>query len=209
MADRLAASGLGAGARAQAGLASNDGSARLATRALAYLVDSFVLFGFLMLFAAAAFLNVFLQSDYGEGHLSDDAEWSLVAILMVALPAWLVLNLILVLRRGQTIGQYIMGLEIRTEEGEAPRRLRLLAYWLALHPLLFHPLFAFLWLFFALVTLSLTESVVAVVVTLTLALLCVVAPLGGLIFTLVDPQGRAIHDRLAGIKVVDIGRDEA
>jgi len=204
MAERLAASGFAANARTSAGEASDSGRAALGSRVLAYLLDSVVLFGFTMLFAAAAFLNIFIGTDYGEGDLSDATAWTGVAILMATIPAWLALNLLLGIARGQTVGQYVLGLRAVGEDGQAPSGMRLIGYWLALHPLLYHPAFTILWLLFAYTALGLSESTVAVVASLALALLCLLAPLGGLVFALADRQRRAIHDRLAGMQVVRV-----
>jgi hypothetical protein len=60
-------------------------------------------------------------------------------------------------------------------------------------------MFGAAWLLLALASLL---SELVVVVSLAMALLCFVAPVAALIFTIVDPQRRAIHDRLAGLKVV-------
>jgi len=157
-----------------------------------------------MLFAAAAFLNIFIGTDYGEGDLSDATAWTGVAILMATIPAWLALNLLLGIARGQTVGQYVLGLRAVGEDGQEPSGMRLIGYWLALHPLLYPPAFTILWLLFAYTALGLSESTVAVVASLALALLCLLAPLGGLVFALADRQRRAIHDRLAGMQVVRV-----
>jgi len=211
MAERLAASGLAANGRARAndalggrGVSMSNEQAGLRIRLLAYLLDSVVLFAFTMLFATASFLNIFLRSDYGEGHVSDGAGWTSVAILMAAIPAWLAANLALLSVRGQTVGQYVLGLGVVTEAGVPPRLGRLVLYWLALHPLLYHPVFSGFWLLFAFAALGLSENAFAVAASLAIALLCLLAPLGGLLFASLDPRRRAIHDRLAGIRVVHL-----
>ncbi|HLF08286.1 MAG TPA: RDD family protein [Dehalococcoidia bacterium] len=198
MAERLAASRL---ATAPAGSNDTTDSDRAGhpSRLLAYLLDSLVLFGFTMLFAALAGLNMFLRSNNGEEAITDADQWTSIAIFLGAMPAWLLAMVWLGLKRGQTPGQYVTGLRVVSEDGSAPSLQRLAAYWLALHPLFFHPMFGAGWVLLAWAAL-LSEA--AFVVSLALALLCFVAPLAGLIFALVDPQRRAIHDRLAGLKVV-------
>lgn len=204
MAERLAAPGSAARAARREGTAAAS-EAVFGARVLAYLLDCVVLFGFIMLFATAAFLAIFIGTDYGEGDLNDATAWTGVAILLATLPAWLGLNLLLAWARGQTVGQYVLGLRAVTADGALPSGWRLLGYWLALHPLLYNPLFALLWLLFAYSALGLSENVFAVVAGLAMATLCLLAPLGGLIFALGDGQRRAIHDRLASMMVVRVG----
>jgi uncharacterized RDD family membrane protein YckC len=202
MAERLVAPGLGV--QVSPGEADAD-SASLGQRLLAYLLDSIVLFAFSMLFATASFLYLFRQTDYGRGAVTDSVAWTSVVILMLAIPAWVVFNLLLAAKRGQTVGQYVLGLGVVTSEEGDPTARRLLTYWLALHPLLFHPFFAGLWVLFGFMSgLSLSQNEALLVLFLAVALLCVVAPLAGLLFALADPQHRAIHDRIAGVKVVRV-----
>jgi hypothetical protein len=94
-----------------------------------------------------------------------------------------------------------MGLTIVGEDGSPPRLARLAAYWLALHPLVFHPLLAGVWLFLGWVIASSTESTVLLVLAGAMLLLCFLAPVAGLAFMLSDPQRRAVHDRLSGLRV--------
>jgi uncharacterized RDD family membrane protein YckC len=203
MAERLAAAlGSASRPRTSENYADEDRRASLPTRILAYILDSVLLFGFTMAFATASFLVVFLRTDEGEGHISDSTAWIAVAILVATIPAWFVFSLIMGLRRGQTVGQYVMGLRVVTEDDRPPGLSRLLAYWLALHPLLFHPILGGSWLALAYVSISLSDSTVVFVVALALTLFCLVGPIAGLLFALADPQRRALHDRLAGTKVV-------
>jgi uncharacterized RDD family membrane protein YckC len=203
MAERLAASRLAARGHARAGHATfDDEHAGLGVRFLAYLLDSLVLFGFTMLFATAAFLTLFLRSDYGNVNPSDGAIWTTTAILMLTVPGWLVFNLALGLRRRQTLGQYVMGLGIRKEDDDAPGLLRLIVYNLGLHPLLFHPLLAGFWAAFAYIALALSGNEAIVLSSMAVGLLCLVAPFVGLIYALGNEGRRGIHDRIAGIKVV-------
>jgi uncharacterized RDD family membrane protein YckC len=200
MAERLAASRLAA-ASAGPQYASHSDRAPLSTRILAYVLDSVALFTFAMIFAALAGLNMFVRTDSGQEGITTADEWTSIAIFLAALPLWLIVMLVFGVRRAQTLGQYILGLRSIREDGEAPGLPRLVAYWLALHPLLYHPMFGATWLLLAWATL-LSEAIF--VFSLALAILCFVAPLAGLVFAVVDPQRRAIHDRLAGIRVVSL-----
>jgi uncharacterized RDD family membrane protein YckC len=196
MAERIAAS---RAAAAQAGPVADDDRAALPARVLSYVLDSIVLFAFSMLFMALAGLNIFLRSDQGDSGISNADQWTTVAILAMAMPVWLLLNVAIMARKSCTVGQYIVGLQVQREDGGRPGSGRLLAYWLALHPLFFHPFFAGIWVLIA--GLSLLSDI-AFIACLAMALLCIAAPFAALVFAAVDPQRRTIHDHLAGIKVV-------
>jgi uncharacterized RDD family membrane protein YckC len=203
MAERLAASRFAA--RAGAGYAPGHGdSAGLGVRGLAYLIDSIVLFVFATMFSSIAGLILFFRSEDGQQNASDAAIWTFVIMLMLTVPAWLLVNLVLGSRTGQTVGQFVTGLYAVREDGGRIGAPRLLVYWLALHPLLFHPFVGGFWLLFAYVVLVLATNDVLFIAACAMALLCLVAPIAGLLFALGDPQHRAIHDRLAGAKVVRI-----
>ena len=203
MAERLAVSRLSVQRKANFAPQAQE-HANLGARVFAYAVDSLVLFAFTMLFVSAAFLNVFFRSDSGRTNPSDAVLWDSVAILMATVPAWLLFNLLLTLRRGQSVGQYIVGLRLVRERGSSPGLLRILVYWLALHPLLFHPLLAAFWIILGLVSVSLAESQVAFIGSVAVALLCLIAPLAGFLFALGDSERRGIHDWIAGTKLVRI-----
>lgn len=200
MADRMAATTT----RAREDQASSYSRSNLGSRLFAYFIDSLLLFGFSSIFWLAAFLNIFLRSDSGKETPSDSAIWNSVLIIMMIAPAWLLVNLFFAMRRAQTGGQYVAGLGIVTEKEAVPGAGRLLLYWLALHPLLYHPLLAGFWGLFTYTTLSLSESNVLFFFGGTLTLLCLLAPLANLFFAVVDPAHRTIHDRLAGMKVVRV-----
>jgi uncharacterized RDD family membrane protein YckC len=181
--------------------ASEQTHAGASARVLAYLIDSVVLFCFSMVFAVAAALVLFLDSDQGRNDITDAEAWAFTAISAATVLAWLVTGVLMHLKRGQTVGQYVMGLRVRNEDGSAPEARRLLLYWLALHPLLFHPLFCGIWLLVAYVGISLAESDVLFVVGVAMGLLSLVAPLAGLVYMLSDAERGTIHDRLAGIRM--------
>ena len=175
--------------------------AGLGSRLLAYALDSVFLFAFTMVFATFSFLNIFLRSESGRENASDATIWQSVYLLLLTVPAWLLFNVTLASGRGHTVGQYILGLRLRTEDGARITAKRGLAYWLALHPLLFHPMLAGFWLLYAYVAISLSQSDVLFVVGLALAVICVLAPVAALAFALFDRRRRALHDRLAGVRV--------
>jgi len=195
MAERLVASGVRARIRADV----PEGAAGLGARALAYIMDSIVLFAFTMLFLTLAGMVIFISSDFGEENASDSAFTGLVLVLLATIPCWLLLNVVLLLKRGQTVGQYVMGLRLLTDGSTQPNAKRILASWLMLHPLLYHPIFSGLWV---LVGFYLLDGGLLLLCCLALALLSLLAPIAALLFALIDPEHRALHDRLAGTKVV-------
>ena len=178
--------------------------AGLGIRSVAYLVDSLVLFGFAAVFFAVGGLNVYLRTDAGRADASDGAIWAFVVIAMATVPSWLFFNLVLDLCRGQSIGQYVLGLRVTRDDGRPAGVGRHCLHWLALHPLLFHPLLAVFWLLLGYVSVSLLESEAVVIASLSLAILCLLAPLAALFFALGDSQRRGLHDWIAGTKVVRI-----
>ena len=198
MAEQLAASRLAA-ASAGRPPAIDANRAGLPTRLLAYVLDSIVLFAFTMLFAAMAGGNMYLSTHGGDRAITDSAEWTSIGIFIAAMPAWLILMVVLSVLRGQTPGQFVLGLRIVAEDGSKPSPGRLTVYWLALHPLVFHPMFGGGWVVLAWAAL-LSQAVF--LLSLALAILCFVAPLASLIFAVIDRQHRTIPDRLAGLKVV-------
>ncbi len=204
MAERVAGSSFAVNADVGALHVPEEEHAGLGQRCLAYAVDSVLLFGFCMAFGAAAFLVIFLGSDTGRENITDGEEWGFVVLLLATFPAWLAFNVGLVSLRGHTVGQYIIGLRIVDETGARPEPGRVLLYWLALHPLLFHPLLALPWGLFAALGITIAGSGLLFVLSLAVVFLCLVTPLVSLIFIAIDPQRRGIHDRLARIKVVQL-----
>lgn len=176
--------------------------AGLGARCLAYAIDSVLLFGVCMLFGTAAFLVIFIGSDSGRSNITDRQEWAFVGFLLATFPVWYAFNVVLGATKGFTVGQYVMGLRAATETGRPAEPLRMAAYWLALHPLLFHPLMALPWGLFAALAVTIAGSEVLFILALAMAFLCLVAPLAGLLFMALDPQRRGIHDRLAGIRII-------
>ena len=181
--------------------ASEQTHAGASARILAYLIDSLVLFCFAVVFTVAAALVLFLDSDQGRDQITDAEAWAFTGILALTIPAWFLAGLLTYLKLGQTVGQYVTGLRVQNEDGTAPQTGQLAVYWLALHPLLYHPFFSGLWFLLAYVSISLAKSDVLFVLGVAIGLLCLVAPLVGLVFMLSDPERRTIHDRLARIRV--------
>lgn len=205
MAERLAASTLPKNGRPAVATKEDYADVSqglLGSRIVAYLIDSLVLAIFSVAFVAVGALNLLIRGDWGERDTSDSARWAFVYLSLATVPAWGVLNLLLLSRRGQSIGQYVVGLRVQRESGSDPGPARLALYLLALHPLVFHPVLALFWALLAFVALSLTSSNVLVLGSFAVALLCVAAPLVALASASADGGRRALHDRIAGTIVV-------
>jgi uncharacterized RDD family membrane protein YckC len=195
----------GFAARAAAGEApAVPDHASLSSRCLGYFLDSLVLFGFTMAFVTIAFLNIFLRSDSGKSDPTDATIWQSAVLLMLTVPAWFLFNIVFARKRGQSVGQFVVGLRPENARGDSPGLIRLLVYWLALHPLLFHPVLAAFWFLFAYVVLTLSESGPVVIALVAVGLASLLAPFASLLFALGDPQRRGIHDLIAGTRVVRI-----
>lgn len=177
--------------------------ARLNARISAYLIDSAVLLGFILIFLIIAGVILLLNSDVGKQDAPDSAYYAFMGVFLGGtIIGWTLFNVALIAWRAQTIGKYIIGIRIVGEDGRSVAFVRTFLRWISVHPLFFHPLLLPVWAVFALVATSVTLSQVVLVVTLGVLLLWIVAPTVALITLLLDPSRRALHDRLAGTVVV-------
>jgi uncharacterized RDD family membrane protein YckC len=190
---RSAAAGAAAGERA---------IARLNARVSAYAIDSALLVGFMLVFLIIGGAALLFTSDLGESDPPDSAYYAFTAVLIGGtVLAWSAWNIALVAWRAQTAGMYLVGVVIRT--GDPSMSLgRSALRWIGFHPLLFHPLLLPLWGLFAYLTASLTLNQIAFGASLVLVFLCIAVPVAGLLAVLIDPERRALHDRIAGTVVV-------
>lgn len=202
MAERLAASGIPLDRDANAEYAPTDDRAGVGPRVLAFAIDSALLFGVSMVFAAVAGGFILLGSDGGRSNVTEGQEWGLMVSLLATIPVWFVATLLIVTIRGATLGQYVVGLGIRDANDRPPALKRVALYLLAAHPLFFHPVLAGIWFLFGWFTVSLAENEVVFTLCLALSFAGLIGPLLNLGFILTDPERRGIHDRLAGLRVV-------
>lgn len=179
--------------------------AGLGLRSFAFFLDSVVLLAFTLAFAAAALLNIYFRSDNGRGTAPDSANWTAVAILVLTVPAWLALNLLLGARRGQSVGHYVLGLQIVREDGSDAETSRHLLRLVGLNPLVFHPFLAVSWALLAFMALSIAGNATLLVFAGALCALSVVAPLVAVVAAALDRGRRALHDRIAGTVVIRLG----
>ncbi len=179
--------------------------ARLNVRISAYVVDSVVLLLFILTFFVISGGVLLIASDFGAGDAPDAAYYAFISTFIGGpLISWTLFNLALMRWRAQSAGMYVIGIKTVTEDGQPPAPGTVLLRWFALHPLLFHPLLLPIWVMLALFSVSITLSQVVLIVTVTLALLCIVSPIASLLAMSFDAERRALHDRVAHTLVVRI-----
>jgi uncharacterized RDD family membrane protein YckC len=184
-------------------------AARLNARLSAYLVDSAVLFAFILVFFVIAGSILLLKSDTGKQDAPDSAYYAFIAVLIGGtIISWSLFNIAMDAWRGQSVGKYLVGLRAVGDEGRPRTPARAVLRWFGLSPLCFHPLLMPLWGLFGLLAVELTLSQAVLVVMLAVLFLWVLSPAVALVAVLLDPSRRALHDRLAGTMVVYAsGRD--
>lgn len=179
--------------------------AGLNARISAYVIDSLVLVGFILVFFVAGGAVLLFSSDLGADDPPDSAYYAFVATFLGGtLLAWSVFNVTLLRLRGQTAGMYLVGIRTIGEDASALDLRRTLLRWLGLHPLLFHPFLLPVWGILSLLAVSLTLSQVVLALTLALVLLCLVSPAAGLVAVLLDAERRTLPDRLTHTLVVHL-----
>jgi uncharacterized RDD family membrane protein YckC len=178
--------------------------ARMEARFVAFVVDSVVLLSFILVLLAVAGLQLLIASDFGKGEAPDSSFYAVLAIVMTVIPLWLAFNVVLCRWRGQTVGKYVADIRIVREDGRRLDVRTLLVRFLLLHPLLFHPFLALLWVLTGAILTSLTVSAAVLAVTFGLAFLSLGGPFLAIGSVLLDSKRRALHDRVAGTKVVPV-----
>jgi uncharacterized RDD family membrane protein YckC len=208
MAKRLAMTGAASGTPSEtvADPALPGPIASLGLRSLAFILDSIVLFAFGLVFLAVALLIVFFGSDQGRAATPpESAVWAAIGVGMLVVPAWLALNLLIGLRQAQSVGHYVLGLQIVREDGGPIEPGRHLLRLLGLNPVIFHPLLAGGWALLAAMAGLVAGSAEFLVVFLALVPVCVLAPLIAFAAAAFDHGRRGLHDRIAGTVVVRLG----
>ena len=177
--------------------------AQLTARLSAYLVDSLVLLGFVLVFVIIGGAVLLAASDTGRNDAPDSAYYASMAVFIGGtLLAWSAFNLTLLRLRGQTAGMYIIGIRAVAEDGAPLPSRRLFLRWFALHPLLFHPLLLPVWGILSALAVTLTLNRAVLVVSGACVLLCVVSPAVSLASAALDAQRRTLADRAARALVV-------
>lgn len=183
----------------------NRSIANVRARVTAYLADSIVFLAFLLVFFFLGGVQLLIADSRTDGDPSDAAFYAFIGIAVGgAIIAWSVFNLALMQWRGQTAGMFVIGIKAVAEDETPLTMRRTLLRWFGLHPLLYHPFLLPGWLVFALLVTFVTLSQAVLVITLGVALLCVVAPILSLVTALLDDERRTLHDRLAHTVVIQL-----
>jgi len=134
---------------------------------------------------------------------SDPTLYGFLAIIGLGTPiVWTALNLLLLLTRGQTGGQYVAGLRLAREDGGAVTARAALAWWFCLNPALFSWPMAIVTGFPLAGVVSLVLQRATLALFGTLVALCIAAPIAALVAAATDSRRRGLHDRVAGTIVV-------
>jgi uncharacterized RDD family membrane protein YckC len=178
--------------------------ASLRLRVGGYVVDMVIFAAVAMIVVVIAGTQLLLVT-HGAEHDSDSAMYAFLAIIGIGTPlAWTALNLLVLLTRRQTGGQYVAGVRVAGADGAPPPRRTLLAWWFCLNPVLFS------WPMAIVTGLPLSFAVSLLLQRATLAafgvfvVLCALAPVVALVAAGTDSRRRGLHDRIAGTIVVPI-----
>ena len=177
--------------------------ASIRARTGGYVVDMIVLAAVALIMFVIGFGILLASSDWAKNDPPDSAYYGALAIVGIGTPlVWSLMNLLLLMTRLQTVGQYVAALRVVREDGERLRLRSAAAWWFALNPALFSWPMACVTLLPLAATVALALNRATTALVFTLAALCIVAPLIALVSALLDRENRTLYDRLAGTVVV-------
>lgn len=186
--------------------ATEGAGAGLRARVGGYVVDMVIFSAVAMVMVVIAGGQLLLVTRGATRNASDPTLYAFLGIIGLGTPlAWTLLNLLVLLTRRQTGGQYVAGLRIARADGGAPGARALLAWWFCLNPLLFSWPMALVTGLPAAGAASLLLQRATLAVFLTFVTLCVAAPIVALAAASTDARRRGLHDRIAGTVVVPAG----
>jgi uncharacterized RDD family membrane protein YckC len=192
-------------------------AASLHTRAGGYVVDMVILSAIGMIaFLIAAFL-LLLSTDFAQDIDASRGDMYLFASMWLTggVGAWTALNLLLLVTRQQTGGQYVAGLRLARTDGARLTFRDAATWWFCLNPLLFSwPMAALAGIPAFIITAQsldgdaslagLRVGELLLAASFLVLILCAVMPLVALIGASIDPRNRTLHDRVAGTLVVPV-----
>ncbi|MHB8377460.1 MAG: RDD family protein [Dehalococcoidia bacterium] len=179
------------------------GVASLRARAGGYVVDMVIFSAVSLVMVVIAGLVVLVSTGWATNDPSNPVFYGSLAIVGLGTPlVWSLMNLVLLVTRQQTGGQYVAGVRLAREDGAPLTRGNLLAWWSLLNPLLFSWPMALVAALPMAGAISLALSSLTVVAFGIVVTLCAVAPIVALVSAALDGQNRALHDRIAGTVVV-------
>ena len=150
--------------------------ASLRARAGGYVVDMVIFAAIAMVMLVIAGVVILASSDWAQTDPPDSATYGALAVIGLGTPVvWTAMNLVLLITRRQTGGQYVAGVRLAREDGAPLSLANILVWWFALNPLLFSwPGTVVLLPLAATIALILSRATVAVFVIL--AVLFIVSP---------------------------------
>jgi uncharacterized RDD family membrane protein YckC len=173
--------------------------ARASLRLAAYVVDWLVMVIVSSLLVAVGGIQLYLVTDSGRESAPDAAVWAFLGISALGLPLWLLSTLAGWSRGGVSIGKLALGLRIVDRRGHAPglvrATVRLAIYCAETLALLIAP---------AVIALRLAAGQSLPFWLLPAALLLLAGAALALLPALIAPDGRTLHDRVAGTVVTDV-----
>jgi hypothetical protein len=175
-------------------------TAHLRTRVGGYAVDMVIFSAITMVMIVLAGFVLLFSTNWAEQDASDAQIYAFLAIIGLGVPlVWTVLNLGLLSTRGQTAGQYVAGLRLRTEDGLRLSPRAAATWWFCFNPLLFSWPMALIAGLPLVAVISLISGRLVFVAFGMVVTLCIAAPIVAFVSAAIDGQKRALHDRIAGV----------
>ena len=167
-------------------------------RAGGYIIDMVIFSAVAMVMTVISGGIFLLMTDGAQEDPSDAQFYFMFGLVGFGVPlAWTALNIALLLLRQQTGGQYVAGVRLALDNGDAPGIGAVAAWWFALNPLLFSWPMAFV-SGLALVAVSLASlGNWDLVLSMGYVALCIAAPPLALVAAALDGRHRTLYDRIA------------
>jgi hypothetical protein len=178
-------------------------AAHLRARIGGYVVDMVIFGALTMIMTVSAGFILLASIDWGTQDPTDPQLYAFLAIIGLGTPlVWTLLNVGLLITRGQTGGEYVAGLRLLREDGDEPKVRNALAWWFCFNPLLFSWPMAFIAGMPLSAVISLLSSSLTIIVFGVVVTLCVACPIIALVSAAIDRNNRALHDRVAGVVAI-------
>jgi hypothetical protein len=172
--------------------------ASLRARIGGYVVDMVILGAVTMVVVVIAGI-VLLATTAGASESEADAElYAFLAIVGFGVPiAWTALNLLLLITRAQTGGQYVAAIRLESQDGGPLPARSAVAWWFALNPLLFNWPLALVVGFPLSAVVALSLDRLSILAFLLVVSLCLLAPIIAVVSAMLDTHNRTLYDRVA------------
>lgn len=146
-----------------------------------------------------------LSTNWAENDATDPQFYTFLGIIGLGIPiVWTLLNVALLRTRSQTAGQYVAALRTLRENDSRLSWRSALLWWVCFNPLLFSWLMAIIVCLPLSAVIALALSRATIVAFGVLLTVCLAAPLIALVSAALDPENRALHDRIVGTRVVPV-----